>query len=419
MSRLPRFDRDRNGVGGAGGGVGGGLGGGEGVLGGVTEGPGHEPHHDRADAPAGCWRSGGSIEYLGVGGGGGGGARVGEPLGRGRGGGGKRPWDGAEGGGGRGGGGGERGGEGGGGEGGGGRGGTGGCMGGGGGGAVGGGLWGVGGPGGPFRGGGERGSPGGRPWAATGHRGRREDGETTGEGGSTSGVHTHQRRHPPARPAGRSPRSPRSRRLVAGSGRLVETLLASDLVDELRLMVFPTILGRGRRLFPGGIDRLRFRAAQMKPVGPDGGQVQTYVRARGGGDEDVWRGSGRQGCAARCLSLLVVGRDIRGFGSARLGGRPMWGGVRARRETPQAVSGRPEVWCREGGAGGEGGWEDAPRGVRYGAKRKMEESGPRPREVRSEPARVSPGPGDIGEVGAQIGQSSGVNRVIGADERLE
>jgi NAD(P)-dependent dehydrogenase (short-subunit alcohol dehydrogenase family)/dihydrofolate reductase len=39
--------------------------------------------------------------------------------------------------------------------------------------------------------------------------------------------------------------------LVAGSGTLVATLLEHDLVDELRLMVFPTILGRGRRLFPG------------------------------------------------------------------------------------------------------------------------------------------------------------------------
>jgi len=38
--------------------------------------------------------------------------------------------------------------------------------------------------------------------------------------------------------------------LVAGSGRLVAGLVERDLVDEYRLMVFPTILGRGRRLFP-------------------------------------------------------------------------------------------------------------------------------------------------------------------------
>ncbi len=66
--------------------------------------------------------------------------------------------------------------------------------------------------------------------------------------------------------------------LVAGSGRLVETLLANDLVDELRLMVFPTILGRGKRLFPEGIDRLKFRLADTKVVGPDGVQVHIYQR---------------------------------------------------------------------------------------------------------------------------------------------
>ncbi len=66
--------------------------------------------------------------------------------------------------------------------------------------------------------------------------------------------------------------------LVAGSSRLVETLLANDLVDELRLMVFPTILGRGKRLFPEGIDRLKFRLADTKIVGPDGVQVHIYQR---------------------------------------------------------------------------------------------------------------------------------------------
>jgi dihydrofolate reductase len=66
--------------------------------------------------------------------------------------------------------------------------------------------------------------------------------------------------------------------LVAGSGTLVGTLLAADLVDELRLMVFPTILGRGRRLFPDGIDRLKLTLAETRTVGPDGVQVHIYRR---------------------------------------------------------------------------------------------------------------------------------------------
>ena len=66
--------------------------------------------------------------------------------------------------------------------------------------------------------------------------------------------------------------------LVAGSGTLVGTLLANDLVDELRLMVFPTVLGRGRRLFPDGIDRLKFQLASTKTVGGDGVVIQSYER---------------------------------------------------------------------------------------------------------------------------------------------
>ena len=68
--------------------------------------------------------------------------------------------------------------------------------------------------------------------------------------------------------------------LVAGSATLVATLLEADLVDELRLMLFPTILGRGRRFFPEGIDRLKFELTESRTVGPDGVQVQVYERAR-------------------------------------------------------------------------------------------------------------------------------------------
>ena len=66
--------------------------------------------------------------------------------------------------------------------------------------------------------------------------------------------------------------------LVAGSGTLVGTLLEHDLVDELRLMVFPTILGRGKRLFPDGIDRRKLRLVEARAVGPDGVQIHTYGR---------------------------------------------------------------------------------------------------------------------------------------------
>lgn len=63
--------------------------------------------------------------------------------------------------------------------------------------------------------------------------------------------------------------------VVHGSPTLVQGLLEHDLVDELRLMVFPVVLGTGKRLFGGTSDKKRFTLSEMSEVG-DGVSVQTF-----------------------------------------------------------------------------------------------------------------------------------------------
>ena len=66
--------------------------------------------------------------------------------------------------------------------------------------------------------------------------------------------------------------------VVHGSARLVQTLLERDLVDELRLMVFPLVLGSGKRLFDGLSDKKPLRLVDSKVVG-DGVTILVYEPA--------------------------------------------------------------------------------------------------------------------------------------------
>jgi dihydrofolate reductase len=66
---------------------------------------------------------------------------------------------------------------------------------------------------------------------------------------------------------------------VAGSATLVKTLLENDLVDQWNLMVFPTILGSGKRLFADGVPRRKLKLVEDRGVGSDGIRVQIYERA--------------------------------------------------------------------------------------------------------------------------------------------
>jgi dihydrofolate reductase len=63
--------------------------------------------------------------------------------------------------------------------------------------------------------------------------------------------------------------------VVHGSPRLVQTLLENDLVDELRLMLFPVVLGTGKRLFGEASAKKPLRLVDSKVVG-DGVGILVY-----------------------------------------------------------------------------------------------------------------------------------------------
>ena len=70
---------------------------------------------------------------------------------------------------------------------------------------------------------------------------------------------------------------------VHGSCQLAQALIESDLVDELHLMVFPVVLGTGKRLFGETSDKKTLRLTDSKTVG-DGIAILTYEPASKGAE---------------------------------------------------------------------------------------------------------------------------------------
>lgn len=65
--------------------------------------------------------------------------------------------------------------------------------------------------------------------------------------------------------------------ITHGSSDLLHPLLATDLIDELRLLTYPVLLGRGKRLFDDGAQAAAFRLDASRST-PAGVVVSRYVR---------------------------------------------------------------------------------------------------------------------------------------------
>jgi dihydrofolate reductase len=65
---------------------------------------------------------------------------------------------------------------------------------------------------------------------------------------------------------------------VHGSSQLIQTLLANDLVDELRIKTYPVTVGPGKRLFGEGTIPAAFEVAEAE-ISPSGVVIGTYRRA--------------------------------------------------------------------------------------------------------------------------------------------
>ncbi len=72
---------------------------------------------------------------------------------------------------------------------------------------------------------------------------------------------------------------------MIGSGQLAQTVMANDLVDEYRLLVYPIVLGSGKRLFRDGSPRIPLQLVDGS-ITPKGVPILTY-RPEGKGSGDL------------------------------------------------------------------------------------------------------------------------------------
>lgn len=66
--------------------------------------------------------------------------------------------------------------------------------------------------------------------------------------------------------------------MITGSASVVDQLVARDLVDEYRLLVFPIVLGKGHRLFDGAVGPLDLDLVSSEDAGGAGVLRQVYAR---------------------------------------------------------------------------------------------------------------------------------------------
>jgi dihydrofolate reductase len=83
--------------------------------------------------------------------------------------------------------------------------------------------------------------------------------------------------HDPAADVARLKKEEGPNLLIQGSGQLVQTLLAHDLIDSMTLLVFPLLLGPGKRFFGGGTAPAALKLTGSR-ISTTGVTISTYVR---------------------------------------------------------------------------------------------------------------------------------------------